>query len=59
MASALLNTAAVARRSGDEAGEILQHYIATNPNMAQNHTAEPAVAAVPKGTGGAVDPTRG
>jgi hypothetical protein len=59
MASALLNTAAVARRSNDEAGEILKAYIETNPSMALNHTAEPAVAAAPKGSGGAVDPTRG
>lgn len=58
MASKLLETAAVARRSNDEAGEILGAYISTNPTMALNHTQEVAAAAQPKGAGGAVDPTR-
>jgi hypothetical protein len=59
MSGGLLNSAAVARRSNEEAGTILGAYINTNPTMALNHTAEPAAAAAPKGTGGAVDPTRG
>jgi hypothetical protein len=58
MANGLLNSAAVARRSDTEAGEILGAYIATNPTMALNHTQEVAAAAQPKGAGGAVDPTR-
>jgi hypothetical protein len=57
-ASPLLNSSAVSRRSGEEAGEILGAYIATNPAMALNHTAEAAPTQAPKGTGGAVDPTR-
>jgi hypothetical protein len=56
--SPLLNSAAVSRRSGEDASEILGAYIATNPAMALNHTVEAAPPA-PKGSGGAVDPTRG
>lgn len=61
MSSALLNSAAVARRSGEEAGIILKTYVDTNPFMAHNVSPgnEPAAAAQPKGAGGAVDPTRG
>ena len=59
MSNALLRSSAVARRSNEEAGEILGAYIATNPTMTLNHTQEVAAAASPKGAGGAVDPTRG
>lgn len=58
MASGLLNTAAVARRSGEEAGEILGAYIQTAPTMMHNNTKEPEAAQQPRGAGGAVDPTR-
>jgi hypothetical protein len=58
MSTQLLSSAAVARRSNDEAGIILGAYINTNPTMALNHTQEVAAAAQPKGAGGAVDPTR-
>ena len=51
----VLQTAAVSRQSGDNAGEILGAYIATNPAMALNHTAELA-ADKPKGAAGAIDP---
>lgn len=49
--SSLLNTTAVGRKSGDDAGEILQAYVATNPVMALNRTVEMTAAAQPKGTG--------
>ena len=55
----LLNTAAVARRSDEEASEILGAYINTNPSMALNRTNDTAPPQSPKGGGGAVDPTRG
>ncbi len=58
MASGLLNTAAVARRSNEEAGEILGAYINTAPTMMHSLTNEPAAAQQPKGAAGAVDPTR-
>ena len=49
--STLLETTAVGRKSGDDAGEILQAYVATNPVMALNRTIEVAATAQPKGTG--------
>jgi len=49
--SSLLNTTAVGRKSGDDAGEILQAYVATNPVMALNRTIEMTASAQPKGTG--------
>ncbi len=51
----VLQTAAVSRQSGDNAGEILGAYIATNPAMALNHTAELAAGEKPK-QAGAIDP---
>ncbi|MBI1215094.1 MAG: hypothetical protein GC185_04655 [Alphaproteobacteria bacterium] len=50
--SNLLETVAVSRRSGDDAGEILNAYLGTSPQMALNKTMEaaPEVSAQPKGT---------
>lgn len=48
--SSLLNSAAVGRQSGENAGEILSAYIATNPSMELNHTREAALETKPKGT---------
>jgi hypothetical protein len=50
--SQLLNTTAVGRKTGDDASEIMQAYVATGPQMAQNHTLGQAPAGTkPKGTG--------
>ena len=48
--SSLLNSAAVGRQSGENAGEILSAYIATNPSMELNHTREASLETKPKGT---------
>ncbi|MDE1151829.1 MAG: hypothetical protein PW788_04750 [Micavibrio sp.] len=48
--SNLLNSTAVGRKSGEDAGEILQAYVATNPMMALNRTMETTPGAQPKGT---------
>lgn len=47
--SGLLNEVAVTRQAGDAAGELLGHYLDTNPQMALNHTAEAAPAVGPSG----------
>ena len=55
--SDLLNRAAVRRESGENAGELLQAYIATGPALVMNHTAVPS--AQPQGAGagsGVVEP---
>ncbi len=52
--SSLLNSLAVARKSGDDASEILQAYMDTAPEMVLSHIpapAAPGLAKAPKGTG--------
>jgi hypothetical protein len=49
--SKLLESAAVGVKGGEEAKEILQSYIATEPAMVLNHTLAMAQASKPKGTG--------
>jgi hypothetical protein len=59
MTDDILNRKAVSRQSGETSGKLLKYFIDTNPGMVLNHTTpEPAAAAAPKGTGGAVDPTQ-
>jgi len=54
--SNLLNSVAVGRRSGEDAGEILQAYIQTGPGMVLNHTAEAAPTNKAPNPAGAIDP---
>jgi hypothetical protein len=54
--SGLLSSAAVGRRSESEASEILQAYIATGPQMSQNHTLESAPANKAPNPAGSIDP---
>ncbi len=49
--SQLLNSLAIGSRSGEDAEELLQAYIATGPVMVLNHTPAAAVEQRPKGTG--------
>lgn len=54
--SGILNTMAVGKKSGDDAGEILKAYTQTRGlAMVQNHTLETGLAKEPTATG-AVDP---
>ncbi len=48
--SSLLNSSAVGRRSGEDAVEILNAYIATGPSMELNHTRDVSLETKPKGT---------
>jgi ribosome-binding ATPase YchF (GTP1/OBG family) len=52
--SKLLKSIAVARRSGEESGELLQQYINTGPLMTQAHTLENAPKA--PNAAGSIDP---
>lgn len=58
--SSLLNSVAVGRRKDEEAGELLQAYIDTQPEMAFTHSAAPKAGAQPRGAsaGDSIDPTR-
>ena len=58
--SNLLNSTAVGRRKDDEAGELLQAYIDTAPQMAFTHSATPQATAQPRGASaaGSIDPTQ-
>jgi len=49
--SNLLNSTAVGRQSGENAGELLDEYFKTQPRMALNRTMEASVEKQPKGTG--------
>ena len=49
--SDLLSSAAVGSKTGGDAAEILQAYIATTPAMVLSHSLEAQATAQPKGTG--------
>lgn len=49
--SELLDSTAVGSKSGEDAKEILQAYVATAPVMVLNHTLAAEVEKRPKGTG--------
>jgi hypothetical protein len=49
--SSLLNKTAVSRQKGENAAELLQAYIQTGPEMAQNHALAASKETRPKGTG--------
>lgn len=54
--SGILNTMAVGKKSGDDAGEILKAYTQTRGlAMVQNHTLETGLSKEPTATG-AIDP---
>lgn len=54
--SSLLNSVAVGRQSGENAGSILQAYIQTGPKLTQDHTVNNAPANTAPNPAGAIDP---
>jgi hypothetical protein len=52
--SELLNRTAVRRETGDNAGELLQAYIATGPALVLNHAVAPSAQPQGAGAGGGV-----